>query len=107
MDFRSYRKKPVIIQAARMENGDYLAIGTADERYVIPGDIFPTIYDPVEIGHPCDVEPQDDPRPSFTDVTHAVFHSGEPVYSGTKDECQCFADSHFPSGGYGIGPVQG
>lgn len=62
-----------------------------------------------EIAPPCDVEISADaePRPTFTDVTHSVFREGEAVYSGTKDECQTFADNHFPSGGYGIGPIQG
>lgn len=60
-----------------------------------------------EVSPPCDVEPQGEPRPTFTDVTHSVFHDGDPVYSGTKGECQCFADNHFPWGGYGIGPIQG
>jgi hypothetical protein len=63
----------------------------------LPGDVSP----------PCDVEPQDEPHQTFLDVTHSVFRDGEPVYSGTRDECQCFVDNHFPSGGYGIGPIQG
>lgn len=45
-------------------------------------------------------------REAFVDVTHSVFHDGEPVYSGTRGECQTFADNHFPSGGYGIGPIK-
>ncbi|TAN63560.1 MAG: hypothetical protein EPN20_09465 [Magnetospirillum sp.] len=85
--------------AARLENGDYLAIGTADERYVIPGDVFPTIYDAVGAAPAVSGD-----IPEVAD-THEVTIGGEVVFTGSRDGCQTWADNHIPSGGYGIGPI--
>ncbi len=61
-EFKSYRKKPIIIRAKQMnepfevktmegtmkgKTGDYLVVGIKNEKYPIDKDIFEKTYNPI------------------------------------------------------------